>query len=139
MSAVAIAAMLLCISAKKPKLEGTSWKYDHLMFLADVGNMGDEEVITFTSATEVTVSTTKWVIVVHEGPGTDRLGAKHSTSPTTNEQTGTYTAKTVKVNKKKVTRVKITIEGETSEYTIDGDTMIPATSSLDDQRIYKKQ
>ena len=139
LSIIAAAALLLCVSGKKPSLEGTSWKYDHIMFLADVGNMGDEELITFTSATEVKVETTEWVMVVHEGPGSDRMGAGRSTSPVTKEKTGTYTTKKAKVKKKKVTKVFITIEGETSEFTIDGDTMIPATSSLEDQRIYKKQ
>ena len=64
MSVLAAVMMLLCISGKKPRLEGTIWKCDHTMFLADVGNMGDEEVITFTSSSDVKVTTTEWVMVI---------------------------------------------------------------------------
>ena len=137
---IAVATMLLCISGKKPSLEGTTWKYDHTVFLADVGNMGDEEIITFTSDREVTVTRTKWVMVVKQGPGTERFGAGQSSIPETTEKTGTYTAKTTKVNKKKVTKVTITVEGMKKEYLIDGDKMTALSVSEDEpQRVYEKQ
>ncbi len=136
---IAAATLLLCVSGKKPSLEGTSWKLDNTMFLADVGNMGDEEVITFTSSSEVTVTTTQWVMVIHEGPGSDRMGAGRSTSPSTTEKTGTYKAKKAKAGKKKVTKVSITVEGETREFIIEGEQMTPTTKPEGKPLIYKKQ
>ena len=74
------------------------------------------------------------------GKSTIIKGEKHRTSKMTKKDfKGTYTMKKVKVNGNKLYRVYITIDGKTEEYTIDGNLMIPATSSLSDQRAFKKK
>ena len=137
---IAVATMLLCISGKKPSLEGTTWEYNNTELLADVGYTGDSEVITFTSDSEVKVTTIVWKIVIRKGPGTERFGTGQSSHPVKNEQTGTYTAKKIKVNKKKVTKVTITIENEMKEYIIDDNKMTETFVKEDKpQRVYEKQ
>jgi len=138
------------LSAKKPKLNGSIWVCDKQIMLMDVGMTGTKESFIFTSKNEVTILREEWKIV--ELTGTPRELYNPDTGETTivsppplrttknfNEEfKGTYKLKKVKVNGKKLWRVYLTIDGKTSEYAIDGDLMIPSTSSLSDQRIFKK-
>ena len=144
-------AIPLTSCAKKPKLSGTVWEYDRVVMMNDVGKVKEKESIIFSSKTEVTILKEEWIPTIMEGtprelidPATGKRtiikGEKHRTSKMTKKDfKGTYTMKKVKVNGNKLYRVYITIDGKTEEYTIDGNLMIPATSSLSDQRVFKKK
>ncbi len=52
------ALILMSMDAKKPKLKGTVWKSVEKEFVADAGTMTTTMTLEFTSAKEVTVTTT---------------------------------------------------------------------------------
>lgn len=138
-------------SSKKPKLVGTVWLCNQQKMLMDVGMVGKKETFIFMSKTEVNIISIEAVHTVLTGTPREIVDtetgettiytppAHHTTVDHDNSAKCTYKMKKVKVNGKKVYRVYITVDGNVSEYTIDGDHMIPATASLSDQRIFVLQ